>query len=334
MEIIKFEKKYTIDGKCVPKFSLQNDPETVLFDDIHYNIVKYLGNIQGLLNKNLRKLWLRNDGIIVSYSRFWLLSAANFLKNNITTLHVKFAHDIDIKLITKLSRLEKVFIKDISMIHITILPASLNKLNLCLRSIAEHFPNFKGVFLDIDTVYFAPINCKDIHDRFRSIIERLEKITLPQNLINVFSEYRGYRIWSSLEEFKRYCDFINNVTVKEGEFVLFYLDLFSKFEEMSKIGKHIKKIKVLAVDDSDSLNYYYNVFVPAYQNIGIILDLVIIGHMDLYSTRKIRDTLSTNFDLYDRGYKIDYRENRAFSDYLDKIDIYNYLCEMIGSDLN
>lgn len=264
MEILeKYEKLWNLDGKVIPDFELTGPTETILFSDIHWNITKYLGKINGILNKKLRKLWIQNDGFCVNYELF--KTTKNVDVSNITEIYIDSVSEVNICLIAGCVRIERIFISQVGKffddrIYVT---------KILDYFVHKKFSKFIGIFIHNKAMIFQNFYLSlNTEIRIENYIHYLSDISCKTDYLFVYTDIPNGKILTSIVQYEKYYNVIKDTSVER-----------KKYKNLRQFTNICPNIKVLITDDSRALQYYTNVLEPAYRENKIELELVIIGEL-------------------------------------------------------
>lgn len=264
MEILeKYDKLWNLDGKVIPDFKLTGPAETVLFDDVHWSITKYLGKLNGILSKKLRKLWIQNDGFCINYNLF--KTSINVDISNITEIYIDSASKVNIILIAGCVRIERIFITEVGKFFDDRIYVS----KILDYFVHEKFPKFVGIFIDNKSMCFRNFYLSlNTEIRIQNYLYYLSNISCKTDYLFVYTDIPDGKIFTSIAQFKKYYNVIKNTSTK-----------WEKYNSLKQFISASRNIKVLITDDSRALQYYTHVLEPAYMENKIELEPIIIGEL-------------------------------------------------------
>lgn len=258
-KLLELEKAYFNLGKTVFKFNNEDISSNIeLNDDIHYEISKHLGKTGGLLNKTLRKKWLKR-GICVDYDYVVDKKVPPHLIKYISKLRI-YQHFPDKTEILRFVKLREVCVP---------FSNSMDSTNL---KFVEFLKGIDHVILGEDCS-LKLINKLD-HDKVSVHTDSDSKIIKYQDYKDMKSKYIDISILKILETGGPFDN------LPEAEYPILFSDICSVYLFLSKgIKISTPKIKFIIVIDDDihNIDYYLNVIKPLYDELGIETMLDIFG---------------------------------------------------------
>lgn len=336
MEILeKYEKLHKFNLE-IPDFNLTKlENEDAVVDDIIYEITKYLGKIQGLISKKLRKLWLKNDGVSIDYSLVQKqTSLEKFLVDNVTEIQMDIQRTEKIELLKQFSRIEKIWIKDSRKFKHHLIDEMILFIGMLKNYISNRksiLTNFRGLFIDTQAKWFDDYYIQPNQDLLlENYIIKLVLVTDANVKIFTFTTTDSVKICSDLEDHKKYYELHKESLARNREpTVLYYLDLRRMFLRLANLKITVKKIKVIMLNDPKTLTYYHYIYLPAYKSIGIDLEMEIIGtSIPCFADKYSHIDPSNGISVHDNTYEKKVIETKFRPD----IDLTDYFQDMINRD--
>lgn len=263
MEILEKHKKlYNLHGKIIPKFVLTEPPNIELFDDIHHSITKYLGKINGILDKKLRNIWIKNDGFSINYSN---LITGKIDCTNVTEIWFDQIYDIDIRVISKCVRIERIFLRNLGQFIWMVKKSIQEILDIFTNGT---YPNFVGLFIDSNAYCFKSFKIYETYIEFlENYITSLRQISDKTDYLYTIFNIMDARIYTSFSQYEEHYELIEKHIM---------VCRYSHMQELERY-RNEKSIKVLILDDPLTSMHYKLVLEPTYSELDIKLNPVIIG---------------------------------------------------------